>query len=277
MPALALGIFQVANAIERHQVSWANLFPSVLGILSATLIYMIEADRLGMIFVVCLVLLGIYKIVRGLSLTLHWKKLLPAGVLALAFLVVTVAMLKNNAQWKTFFSDAKIAVQVDRYDNWKYPPEYLPINELGVKASDSNYKRIAWLIVGTRLSIDQPLGYGLMSQSFGRLCKQIWPESQTSWTHNAWLDFALGYGLPGFFLLFAAALMAWHSSQSTRAPWNSLGTWVLGLWIALFFVKELASEVYINAFIFMLVFCRSLNLFSAVAPHLAGRTAKSGH
>lgn len=63
-------------------------------------------------------------------------------------------------------ADAKVAVQVDRFDDWRNRNKGYPVNELGTIPLDSNYSRIAWAIVDSRLLVEKPLGYGLMSLSF---------------------------------------------------------------------------------------------------------------
>lgn len=73
--------------------------------------------------------------------------------------------------------------------NWN---KRYPMNGLSQVPTDSNYSRLAWAIVGSRLLAENPLGYGFMSLSFAALGKEKWPDSELSWTHSAWLDFGLG-------------------------------------------------------------------------------------
>lgn len=54
--------------------------------------------------------------------------------------------------------------------------------------------------------MENPQDCGLLSLSFGAPSKERWPNSEMSWSHSAWLDFTLGYGIPGLMLLLSATL-----------------------------------------------------------------------
>jgi hypothetical protein len=260
LPALAMALSRIALQVRQQQYSLKGCVVNGLVIAGTVAIYVIEADRLGLLFVVGLIGLTLLKNVKLRVLLGSPKQWAPLLLVAFVLLGFVGTRLKDNAQWKTFLSDAKMAVQVDHYENWKYTAEYLPINDKGVMVSGSNYQRIAWFIIGSRLAVSHPLGYGLMSQSFGRICKQIWPDSQTSWSHSAWLDFTLGYGWVGLGLFLFAAVLAYKQSALILPPFNSMGRDVLGVWIALFLVKEISAEAYVNAFIFVVVLVGALSL-----------------
>lgn len=171
---------------------------------------------------------------------------------------------KQSIQWHTLLADAKVAVeQVDQNNSWRTldsNTEMWPINELGERSNNSNYLRISWAIIGIRHLVNNPLGYGLLSLSFGALDREYAKDSKMSWSHSALLDFALGYGIPGLLLLVVATLLAIFNARNTIAPWSLIGLWLLPILSAVLFVKEISSEVFINAFIFLVVLSASVGL-----------------
>lgn len=260
MPALAIAIAKLAYVLKNRLTLLKSNGIYWFAVAGTSLLFYVENDRLAYIFFAILIFVAAIPVMRSWVCKASTIKAFGFLVLTLfAIGAISFAAYRQNAQWDSFFADAKMAVQVERYDNWKYTPEYLPVNELGQKASDSNYKRIAWLIVGTRLTLENPLGYGLMSQSFGRIGKLKWPDSQMSWSHSAWLDITLGYGFPALILFAGAVLLAWKSSRILPIPWVLVGRWGLGALTLVFMFKEVSSEVYINAFIFLVLFAASLN------------------
>ena len=113
--------------------------------------------------------------------------------------------------------------------------------------------------------IDEPLGYGLMSLSFAALGKEKWPDSDLSWTHSAWLDFALGYGFPGLFLLAGAAALAYRNSRYLTCPWRALGCWAIPSACLVMVAKEVSSETVINSLIFLIVLVAAITMVKSAA------------
>ena len=118
-----------------------------------------------------------------------------------------------------------------------------------------------------RLIRDNTLGYGVMDLSFAYLGKLQWPEAEClHQSHSAWLDFALGYGIPGVLLLLLAAILAWVYSKNTPQPWANIGRWGLGSMMLLLITTEISSEVFVNALIFLIVLASTLSLrFSQIS------------
>ena len=271
LPVLAISLHLMSNQIIEKNFLWKKNVVYITMVLATILIYIIEKDRIGHIFVIGLLVIFSWGIIKNLMISKSYQQLRWIALGSVVALFFLVNNLEKNPQWKTFISDAKVAIQVDRYDNWKYnTPDFLSLNDQGVTASDSNYKRISWLIIGSNLAITHPFGYGLMGFSFGRIGKSIWPDSQMSWSHSAWLDFTLGYGWIGLALFLGAALLIFVNSRDMPQPWKTIGRSVVGTWIALFFVKELSIEIYINAFIFIIVFATALSVDLKSLPKTGG-------
>ena len=262
-PALVIAFHQIFQAInQKIIISRGNIIYLAVIILTL-LLFFIENDRLGAAFGFAFLGLASISSFKSILRMRSFSSVVLILVIIIGALGTLGVSYRQNAQWQTLLADAKVAVEVDQYNAWKYSREThpdLPLNEYGTPASLSNYERIAWATVGARLLSQHPMGYGLMSQSFGRWCRIYWPDSQTSWSHSAWLDFALGYGVLGVALIFLAALLTWVNSKNTTHRWNLIGRWVLGAWVILLFTKELSAEVYINCFIFVLIWGAALTL-----------------
>jgi len=130
-------------------------------------------------------------------------------VLALGFL--SYKHVKNNPGWERLFSDIAISAKIDQYSNWQNPHKYgYPQRGDGTTVAGNTYERVSWATVGLRLIGMQPLGNGLF-RSFPEQVKKLAPEfSDTGivYTHSAWIDLGLAFGLGGLILTPLALLIA---------------------------------------------------------------------
>lgn len=264
LPAVAISIGALAMSIKSKSFTLTKNFIYLACIPSTLLIFYIENDRLGMLFGFLLMVIAMFYL--GFAFL---RNRMYLG--AMAFVLVTVlsgALLissyQKNPIWRSFVADAKVAIQeVDRNDAWRNPwvsSVNWPINEFGQRVDNSNYLRISWAIVGSRYALMEPLGYGLLSLSFGALDKEYQPITQMSWSHSAWLDFTLGYGIPGLLFLMLATFLAWWNSLKIDDFWRLIGIWSLPTFFMALLVKEISSEVFINTYIFIIVFSAAMNL-----------------
>lgn len=262
LPALAIALGKIVQLIENNDFSLNSAWSYVAMVPLTVALFFIEADRFGVVYVTLLMAISLGIILIKYSTKLSWKGWLTLLLLVTVSLWMMDLSVSKNAQWKTLLADSKVAAQVDRYDHWKNRNKGYPVNELGLTPTDSNYSRLAWAIVGSRLLVEKPLGYGLMSLSFSALGKEKWPDSELSWTHSAWLDFGLGYGLPGLILLVIAVYLSWHHSAKTNAPWNLIGRWGLASMALVMTTKEVSAEAAINAIIFLTIWATAFTLKS---------------
>ena len=264
LPGIALAIRSITSAIEQKKFSVQQHILDITSVVLTILCLLSERDRLGIVLVITLLVIAGLELVENFKDQLLGKAKYGFALLLLCIVSIGFYSYQQNPLWGSLIADAKLAIQIDAVDDWKYDSsDILPINENGIRVSHSNYERIAWLIAGSRLTVEHPIGYGLMSQSFGRLCRIHWPQARTSWSHNSWLDFTLGYGYPGTLLLLLASILAWRSSKSINEPWNILGRWSFGIMVGTLFFKELSSEIYFNAYIFLLVWVATLALMGS--------------
>ena len=181
--------------------------------------------------------------------------------------------INNNQSWKYFLADAQIAVQIEKYDNWKYWKIFhknggYPINKYGREVSSSNYERIAWGVVGTNLLIENPLGFGLIENSFGFISGRKWPDSSLSQSHSGWLDLALGIGIPGLLLVFCAIYLSLHNSVKKifqikskvhEGKWVVLTAWALFGLTLFWATSEISFKIHIVSLFFWISFLMGLS------------------
>jgi hypothetical protein len=263
LPVFAISIGAIAHLIRKNIFSIKTAFVYSITPPLTLLIFYIEGDRFGIIFSSLLILFlfgAIFlQLIKKKSLNLQSSMILLL-IFAISVIIVTKSI-QGNVQWKTVVADAKLAIQVEKYNAWKYNRGTYtgyPINVMGIPASDSNYMRLAWAIVGVDLLQENPMGYGLLSLSFGELSREKWPDAETSWSHSAWLDFALGYGMPGAAFLLTAAILALVYGIFLPYPWSLLGFWVLMITSLVLTTKELSTEVIINCYIFLIVWVSAM-------------------
>lgn len=260
LPALSMAVGVILHSIQSNNFRFRASALYLLTMPATLLIFYLENDRLGTLFGFLLVAIMAVFVGKALISRMNHKLVGVIVLTLLASFSILVKSITQNPQWWQLMADARVAIQVDRYDNWKNRAKGYPPNEYGLTPTDSNYSRIAWAIVGSRLVVENPLGYGKMSLSFHSLGKKKWPDSELSWTHSAWLDFTLGYGFPGLLLLGLATCLAMWNSSKAIFPWALIGSWCLGIMSAVLLVKEISFEAPINTFIFMIAFVSMLNL-----------------
>ena len=263
LPAFAIAIGAITHAVLQNTLSLKTHAIYFVAVLTVPIVFYLQLVRNGMVYagvllVIALLTLGYSVLARG-----GFAKKIIFGILAILLFVIVSASLKANPAWKMIVADTKVALQLNIIDNWKYQGQSgvpYPINEFGISVNPSNYDRATWALAGLKLAKENPLGYGLMTLSFDHLTKAKWPNSFMSQTHSGWLDFTLGYGIPGLSLLAAALVLAWRNSKFLKEPWSLVGRWGLGILGLVMCTTEISSEIFINALIFMVVMVAGLTM-----------------
>ena len=264
LPAFAIALGAITHEILQNTLSMKKYALYFLTLFIAPIIFFIQSDRNGMLYAAVLMvlavsILGRSVLIRGGSV----KQKTLVSILIILLIGVMAASIQSNSAWKVMIADVKVALQLDKIDNWKYQGQLgisYPINEYGITVNPSNYDRATWGMAGLSLASENPLGYGLMTLSFDHLTKAKWPNSFMSQTHSAWLDFALGYGIPGIALFMLALILAWRNSKDIEEPWSYMGRWGLGVLGLVMLTTEISSEIFINALIFMVVMTAGLTM-----------------
>ncbi|AWW47457.1 hypothetical protein DPM17_01625 [Polynucleobacter paneuropaeus] len=201
-------------------------------------------------------------------------KLAPTRSLAFAIALLVLSAgfganhVESNPSWKTLFADAKVAVQLDRYQNWQCGSQRgYPNNEFGEIVSVTNYERIAWAASAASLIVQYPIGYGLIERSFGQRGNVLWPGACLSQSHSGWLDLTLGIGIPGIIPLLGSILIVMrslikqnHSSESKLESWRVMSIWILFSFLLIWCTTEISQKVFFEELIFFTAIGSGLQL-----------------
>jgi hypothetical protein len=177
-----------------------------------------------------------------------WLLFLFTGAGLLLILYFASLQTKVNAGWSSLVSDAKIAVQIDRYPNWQNPSQLgYPKRGDGQAVTSNTYLRVAWATAGSRAILQDPVGVGILSYPFA-----IHPNRPSNMqldsgmsgiaTHSGWVELGLAFGLPMLSLIFAVLLISFGNALRNNYPVKMT---ILGL-IVLIFTLYTVGEVTID-------------------------------
>jgi hypothetical protein len=153
-----------------------------------------------------------------------------------------------NQGWVHTVEDAKIAVQIDRYPNWKNPSVMgYPKTESGRVVTVNTYERLAWAVAAAHLIMENPLGNGVLHYSFRRSLEKKYPNTAfdpnaASASHSAWIELGLTLGLPGLALLMGSLLLLLRRFWVYRSPFANTGFMLCIALLLLYTVAELIGQ-----------------------------------
>lgn len=267
LPTLGIALGRIKIILLEERLRRRQLFAILthLFVIAATLfLFYIQDVKNGMIYSALLFLIfGAFIVFSKTSKVNFWRNLIFFLAALGLFVTAIYPHIKKNDSWRTLVADTKIALQLDRYQQWKYAvPEEYPNNEIGKKVSGTNYERVTWFLVGTQLAIESPLGYGLIEDSFKKMAKAKWPEvsPNLSHSHSGWLDFILAFGFPGFLLIMGSLLIALHNSKHIKPPWKEVASWGLLANLFLWCTTEVAATVTFVSLLFWIMNASALTL-----------------
>lgn len=252
LPSFIVGVFII---IKNNNVLLKKKSHYFVSILLTPILFYIEGDRTGLLLTSIILFIGVIIWLYNCRLHSYNSKII--GIVLIIFTIVTFyGLSKKFDQYKYFFSNAIIAIDIKNHDEWKYQgAKGYPTNHYEKTVDVSTYLRISWAIAGFQLLQENPMGYGLLTTSFDRLSKPKWENSNLGLTHSGWIDFGLGYGFMGLLILLSASFVAW-SGGFLLIPyyWKVTILWAFGFLNIVFLMKELSYEVTVNAFIFFIMF-----------------------
>lgn len=208
LPTLGIALGQLSYNIHRQQIyKWANVI-YLITIPAVLFVFYAENIKNGVIYSAILLILFLGLLVFR-NFGRHWAaKLAVVGVVLVIGSLFFANSIQQNDSWRTFMSDARVATDTQTYPQWKYNgAQAYPKNGLGSVVSATNYERLAWGKIGIKLIEQNPLGYGLVERSFGRLAKIKWPDSNLHQSHSGWIDLGLGIGAPGLLLILGSLML----------------------------------------------------------------------
>lgn len=172
---------------------------------------------ISFILIAAVLTFGVIQITKNFMLEInskHKKDLLKRSIIILVLVSIFLSWYashhyKKNPNWHNLIEDLSIGVQIEKYQNWKNPFELgLPLRADGSKVEGSAYVRMAWARLGIEKILKDPIGFGV-SRNFAIQVNDQAPNlSQvTSYSHSAWIDIGLTFGIPGLLLLPIALII----------------------------------------------------------------------
>jgi hypothetical protein len=120
--------------------------------------------------------------------------------------------IKSAPGWLSLVDDVSVAVQIEKYPNWRDPATLgYPKKLDGTSVAANTYERAAWATAGSTLFMpENPLGLGVLNRPYPRLLLEKYGGKDVSYipsTHSAWIEFGLAFGYPGMFLMLATLVI----------------------------------------------------------------------
>ena len=262
--------FAIANLVyllilKKGEKSALKAIPFLLGLVLVLISALVLGTKNGIAIAVALCLF--FGLILMVDVLRHYRKanLMSIFVCLLVVVVIGVVWKGHKASayegWDSVFSDAKIAIQIDKYHQWqKGEHDFVPpINDMGTAVVGNTYFRIAWFTVGLRLISNYPLGYGSINRSFvGLLDEAKLQHVHQGQVHSGWIDFGLAFGIPGLALLFASMLIIIFLGVRRPTLLNICAIMICIALIPMGIIAEISYKQYFEATIFFITLASTL-------------------
>ena len=208
--------------------------------------------------------IGISKLLRQIRLgKLDWKVGIATLIPALLIIFFVHQHLSINRGWNHFIDDVSIAVKIDEVPNWQDVKKYgYPKTDNGQQVYPNNYERAAWAMAGIHSLIQNPLGYGMLEHSLGKVIQKSYPEAVIQSSHSAWVDLGLAFGFPGLIFTLGALLSIVVIALKTNSDNRLVAIWIAADLLLTFTIAEVSSKHTIE----ILFFCIALLNTMLLAP-----------
>ena len=273
VPFIALTYcFLVELLTNKHPQRFLLVAITFLTLLGSLYIFYVVTNKNGFLYFLVVSLGFVLFIIK----TKH-KKITPETYLAILLLLVSLSPLfyfhikseTIQSTWSNFFIDSEAALDFKHNDQWLHnnqwmnsSPKPLPLNRYGEPVSSTTYERVAWAVKGSELILENPLGHGLVINSFGPLVKKKWPDSNLSHAHSGWIDLGLAFGIPGLGLIFFALFRTVVVCARKHSFFAKAGVWVLLSMALVFLSSEVAERILLDYFIFLIAFFTAISINS---------------
>lgn len=246
----------------------------LIGLIATVVTYYFANTKNGFVMIF---LLGGYFMLQVLKASVHTKSHHPVFyvLLLVCLLIFNYAITKHldtNPAWSNLIADYKISAQIEKQNNWKDNIAPLPLNEQGLTVDYSTYQRVSWAHAGLELLKEHPLGYGQINHSFGALAIHKWADfhkpdgNNRGATHSGWLDFALGFGLPGLLLVWVPLLVSYARARKRSDFWSTYAVWAIPVIAVSYLITEVCTGHFIELLFFMTAFFSGLTLQTTREP-----------
>ena len=247
---------------NRPHYSWTMYCYWLLGVLTILFTFTTIIDTrngvgVGIILLASWVLyIGVTKLKQQLSSKkLNWKMGLATLIPVILIAIFVQQHLSINRGWNHFIDDIAVAVKIDEVTNWQDIQKYgYPKTASGEPVYPNNYERAAWATAGIDSLFKNPLGYGMLEHSLGKVIKQSYPEANIRSSHSAWIDLGLAFGMPGLILTLGALLSTIVLALKSNSPNRLVVIWIAADLLLTFTIAEVSSKHTIE----ILFFCIAL-------------------
>lgn len=199
---------------------------------------------------------GFSKLKQQIKLNkLDWKIGLATLIPTILIIVFIQQHLSINRGWNHFVDDITIAIKIDEVPNWQDVKKYgYPNTASGEQVYPNNYERAAWAAAGIHSITQNPLGYGMLEHSLGKVIRKSYPEAKIRSSHSAWIDLGLAFGIPGLLLTLGALLSTVVLALRSNSPNRLVVIWIAADLLLTFTIAEVSSKHTIE----ILFFCIAL-------------------
>lgn len=250
------GLFaRLSNDLSPREKSVWNAI-SLLAIFLVGITYYFSNTKNGFLVFIFIFLVYTWRLLRN-----HARSRTSDKLIFLLVLIVLIGFLKthinSNPSWLNFYADVKAGNDIENNQNWKNADMYpLPVNGNGQTANGSTYERSAWATAGSILVREHPLGYGLINHSFGALALQKWDDfykpvgKYRHASHSGWLDFTLGFGIPGLILVLLPMWVSFFRAANRIGFWFEFVRWSVPVVTIVFTITEVCTGHFIEFLFF---------------------------
>lgn len=249
------------SSVEVNLIHWSLMFIGIIFVITS-FVLIDSKNGIGS-FVILTTLYGLVVLITLLRLKKYYILIRILIVLIPLCIVPIKVHLSNNNVWATFLADVKIGTQVTKYDHWHDRSNGYPLNEFGSKVSATTYERVAWGISGIKFAAQNPLGTGVLADSFKRVAsKNGIVSSSLQFTHSGWIDLTLAVGVPGLTLIMCSFMSSFFTGLKNKNVLGSVTVWTLMAVILFWGIAELANNKhFIEMLVFLLVMFGTCNTY----------------
>ena len=175
-----------------------------------------------------------------------------AGFLCLIFFF-GYQQFKHNPYWTNFIEDVSISAKIDQHSAWldvNPAPEAYPVAADGHSVSPSTYLRVSWLVAGTSIVPNFPLGVGVLNHSFGVAIQSAYPNARLTTSHCAWIDYALALGFPGIFFMLGSLFSSFLLTFFAPSYFSSTVRWLVVSLLLMYSLGELFNQAAVEILIY---------------------------
>ena len=264
IPFIALLYCYLADIlIGKHRHRTVLVLMTCLSLMGSLYIFYAVGNKNGVLYFLVISMGALLYLIKAKHNLIVPKTYFIIFLIFLAFLPLVYLHIKSQPVWANFIAEAKPALDFKNNDQWKYSGEKgIPLSALGNPMSGTTYLRVAWAVKGSELLLENPLGYGLVINSFGPIGKKKWPDSSLTHAHSGWIDLGLAFGIPGLALVLLALIRTVVVCTRKHAFFAKAGVWVLLSMALVFISSEVAERILLDYLIFLIAFFAAVSITS---------------